>query len=78
MSSKQMAFSPHIEEGSCLLGDAKAFITWTDRRGWDRWLDSISALMDMEQTPEDSGGQEPGELQSMGLQRVGHNLVITY
>ena len=28
-----------------------------------------------EQTPGDSEGQEPGVLQPMGSQRVGHNLV---
>ena len=42
-----------------------------------RWSDSITDLMDMKlstlyEIVEDG---EPGVLQSMGLQRVGHNLV---
>ena len=28
-----------------------------------------------EQTPGDSGGEEPGRLQSLGSQRVGHDLM---
>ena len=41
-----------------------------------RWLDSFTNLMDMtEKTLGDSGGQRSlGMLQSMGLQRVGHDL----
>ena len=39
-----------------------------------RWLDSITDSMNMslKQIPGDSPGK-PGELQSMGLQRVGHD-----
>ena len=44
-----------------------------------KWLDSMTDSMDMnfEQTPEDSGGQgrKPGVLQTMGSQRVRHDLV---
>ena len=38
--------------------------------GWDHQLDGH----EFEQAPEDGGGQgKPGMLQSMGLQRTGHN-----
>ena len=42
--------------------------------GWHQWLHGH----ELEQTPEDSEGQtgKPGVLQSMGLSRIGHNLVI--
>ena len=30
---------------------------------------------EFEQTPGDSGGEEPGRLQSLGSQRVGHDLM---
>ena len=40
-----------------------------------RWLDGIINGQELEQTLRDSGGQEPGMLQSRWLQRLGHNLV---
>ena len=42
-----------------------------------RWLDGMTNKMDeCVQTPGDGEGpRKPGELQSMGLQRVGYNLV---
>ena len=50
------------------------------RRGQQRirWLDGIINSMDMNlgKFREIVRTEEPGMLQSMGLQRVGHNLVI--
>ena len=49
------------------------------RRGWQRtkWLDSIIDSMDMNlsQLWEIAETEEPGVLQSIGSQRVGHDLV---
>jgi len=39
--------------------------------GWHHWLSGH----EFEQTPGDSEGQFPGMLQSIGSQRVGHDLV---
>ena len=50
------------------------------RRGWQRmrWLDGITDLMDMSLSKLRSWWQtgKPGVLQSMGLQRVGHDWEI--
>ena len=41
-----------------------------------RWLDSITDLMDMNLSKlQEMWAEEPGVLQSMGLQRVTHDLV---
>ena len=49
------------------------------RQGWQRmrWLDSIPNSMDMNLSKlrDILRTEEPGMLQSMGLQRVGHYLV---
>ena len=49
------------------------------RRRWERmrWLDGITVLMDMSLSNSRSWWltRKPGVLQSMGLQRVGHNWV---
>ena len=48
------------------------------RRGWQRtrWLDGIIDSVDMSLSkPGDSELEKPGMLQSMGLQRVGHDWV---
>ena len=49
------------------------------RRGWQRmrWLDSITDLMNMNLSKllELVETEVPGVLQSMGLQRVGHDLI---
>ena len=48
------------------------------RRGWQRtrWLDSITDSMDMGLNKlQKTEHREPGVLQSMGLQRAGHDLV---
>ena len=44
-----------------------------------RWLDGITNSMDvsLSKLQEIVGAGKPGVLQSMGLQRVGHDLVIT-
>ena len=47
------------------------------RRGWQRmrWLDGITDLMNrsLSKLQEIAKNRDPGVLQSMGLQRVGHN-----
>ena len=42
-----------------------------------RWHHQLSGY-ELEQTPGDSGGQEPGMLQPMRSQRVGHDLATEY
>ena len=51
---------------------------WRGGRGGDRWLDTHWLnSQECEQTPGDAEGQrESGVMQSMGLQRAGHDLVI--
>ena len=41
--------------------------------GWHHWLSGHEFEQDSAQEPEDRGGQEPGVLPFMGLQRVEHN-----
>ena len=55
-----------------MLGKAEA----RRRRGWQRmrWLDSIMDSVDMNMSKLQET-EEPGILQSVGSQRVGHDLV---
>ena len=45
------------------------------RRGWQRmrWLDSITDSMNLSNSRKEWWTEEPGMVQSMGSQRVGHN-----
>ena len=47
------------------------------RREWQRmrWLGGITNSMDMSLRDSEGQGRKPGILQSMGLQRIGHDLV---
>ena len=59
-------------EGTLMLGKTEG-----RRRGWQRmrWLDGITDSMDMSLSRLRWWTGRPGVLQSMGLQRVGHNWV---
>ena len=54
------------------LGQEEKWATEDEMVGWQYWLSGHYS----EQTPGDNEGQgNPGVLQFMGLQRIGHNLV---
>ena len=90
MLKLKLQYSGHLMPKADSLETLMLGKTWQRRRGWQRMrrLDSITDSVDMNVsklrktvedrgawwTLADSGGQEPGVLQSMGFQRVRYDL----